>query len=719
MSTIIHIGMQKTGTTFLQKALCEARDQLLQHNVLYHHPTAGLPGAAGAVNAHHWLAHAIMERRKRYTPAAGFHFLEQHLAGLKKEAVAYPKAVSVLSSEEFSLFGRASISRLRELFPAEDTRILVYLRRQDLWLDSYYAQMVKVGREITPEALYKQEKWRLDYLSWLDMWAARFGAENLIVRAYDDFGPDNSIWDDFLRVIGRPNAASVRPRIAAANQSLSYELTLFSKAQHIYGEHRGLRNVFESLNGHFLKRAGLKYISEGMARSIIEAFAEGNDRVAQKHLGRPKLFDTTIRTCAGEGTLSVDQVSQIIGGITIQVLGRVNKLEEQLREMEIRLASKRANYPLLYATRSLLPSNTANSVQSTHMACAFDQLHTDFTAVYRSSVITANSTTHFGAYGLNPPRRAHALRAYCPWLDWTHPDLKAFGGLLRRQPRETIVYTRSARLSWVSASQGFPTFIELHDPLTKVRAAWLRHLLHTRRLPGLVATTARLKADLLAALPALTDKHILVAGGAASVALLELPAATLPEAREFNVGYAGSAFRGKGIEVLLACAAAEPSMAFHVIGPDRDACARLGTLSPNIIFHGRKSHPETIGLLKSMDALLLPNQRSVIIRSGADIGAHTSPLKLFEYLATGRPIIASDLPVFNGILRNQDNALLTPPEDINGFCQHLRRLKEEPAVGYPLGARARLDFTANHTWEHRARRILEFITGLAPSGARF
>ena len=65
MSTIIHIGMQKTGSTFLQKGLFEARDQLLQNNVLYHHPTAGLPDAEPTVNAHHCLAHAIMVRSKK------------------------------------------------------------------------------------------------------------------------------------------------------------------------------------------------------------------------------------------------------------------------------------------------------------------------------------------------------------------------------------------------------------------------------------------------------------------------------------------------------------------------------------------------------------------------------------------------------------------------------------------------------------------------------
>ena len=64
------------------------------------------------------------------------------------------------------------------------------------------------------------------------------------------------------------------------------------------------------------------------------------------------------------------------------------------------------------------------------------------------------------------------------------------------------------------------------------------------------------------------------------------------------------------------------------------------------------------------------SRSSVIIRSGADIGQHTSPLKLFEYLASGRPIVASDLPVFHNILKDRENALLAPPA---GHPRLLRR----------------------------------------------
>ena len=361
----------------------------------------------------------------------------------------------------------------------------------------------------------------------------------------------------------------------------------------------------------------------------------------------------------------------------------------------------------IHATRSILPSPTANSIQSAYMANAFDARLSAFTSVYRSGNTNEPACAQFAPYGLNPPRHTRAIRT----LGWTHLDLLAFRSFFRVQPRDSIVYTRSSRVSWAAISAGLTTFIELHDPLIPIRIAWLKHLLKKGRLPGLIATTQQLKDDLLASLD-LAGERILVAGGAASASFLELTATPVTPTHAFNVGYAGSAFRGKGVEILLRCARLMPDTGFHLIGPGRSTCARLGPISPNVIFHGRHSSPVAIGLLKSMDALLLANQRSVIIRSGADIGRHTSPLKLFEYLATGVPIVASDLPIFNGVLQDGANALLTPAEDVDGFCRQLMRLKNEPELARAIGSQAQLDFAARHTWDHRAKNILEFINRL-------
>lgn len=720
MSTVIHIGMQKTGTTFLQQAFDESRAKLQERGLIYPEAAAGL-GISCHATAHHWLAHAIIGERKPYTPKADFERMDEHLSALIRLRQAAPESLVLVSSEDFSSMDESGIRKLRELFPA-DVRIIVYLRRQDEWLDSFYAQMVKVGRNISPAELLARNKWRLDYASWLDLWASHFGKENLIVRTYEEFGPKNTIWDDFLTAIGRADLADIRPSFTASNQSLCYELTLFSKAQHIHGENRKLRHLLDEINDGFSKREGLKYIDVPFARSILEQFEASNQRVAQSYFARDRLFKNHTPRVADTSntTLSIEQLSQIVGGISLRLLDRVTDLEKQLKQ--VKQARKRdrepaLHQPLLYATRSILPSHTANSVQSSAMACSFDKQVSAFTAVYRTAEPSAAPESHFAPYGLTPPRHTHVLHAPSRWLDWAHTDLPGFRNFLRYQPRNTLVYTRSSRLSWASASSGLPTIIELHDPLTRVRVAWIRHLLETRRLPAIVTTTVRLKNDILAAFPLLDSSRILVAGGAASGGLVDLPPLQLKEAREFNVGYAGSAFPGKGLEVILACAERMPKVGFHVIGPRPEDCADRGAISPNVIFYGYKPHPEAVGLLKSMDALLLPNQRSVIIRSGADIGAHTSPLKLFEYLSTKRPIIASDLPIFKDVLTAGENALMAPPEDIEAFCNQLNRLQSEPALGRALGAQAQRDFIAHHTWDHRARRIINFMARQAPLAA--
>lgn len=371
--------------------------------------------------------------------------------------------------------------------------------------------------------------------------------------------------------------------------------------------------------------------------------------------------------------------------------------------------------PLIYATRSVLPSPTANSVQSAHMAHELEATSPDaFVALYRTRLPAASPDTHFSLYGVPPPSQTIALPARGPALDWLSDDVLSASFFFRKQPpAASCVYTRSLRYATVAVTAGLPTFVELHDPVTPSRTFFLRHLLTTGRMRGIVSTTGRLRDDLLVALPTLPPERILVAGNGAPSAAVNCPAIPLPEPGAFNVGYAGSAFPGKGVEIVLACAALMPDATFHIIGPDAKACARLGPLSPNLCFTGRRPQSETLGLLKSMDALLLPNQRSVIIRSGADIGQHTSPLKLFEYMASGRPIVASDLPVFQDILRDGHNALLATVDSPEAFVRQLRRLRAEPALAARIGEKARRDFAENHTWSRRAKCIQNFMTSFS------
>ena len=364
---------------------------------------------------------------------------------------------------------------------------------------------------------------------------------------------------------------------------------------------------------------------------------------------------------------------------------------------------------LVYATRSNLPSQTANSVQSAHMADAWARRCPDAQIIYRTECFEQGSAAHFAPYEIAPPSGARPLSLW-PLDELHHFYLLRFAWMLRRLSADSIVYTRSTRMACMAVNAKRVTVLELHDPLIPIRVAFLKKAFRSGKMQVLVVTTERLKRDVMEAV-GLSPENILVVGGGAAAAYSDVSASALSDRARYalHVGYAGSALKGKGVGVMIDCARAMPEMAFHLIGPTEGDCLHFGELPQNVILHGYQAGTRVIALLKSMDALLLPNQSSVIIRSGADIGAHTSPLKLFEYMATGRPIIASDLPVFDSVLTNSVNSLKVEATSVQAFCEALRCLQSDPELGARIAANALETFKENYTWDHRVERIVAFL----------
>lgn len=104
---------------------------------------------------------------------------------------------------------------------------------------------------------------------------------------------------------------------------------------------------------------------------------------------------------------------------------------------------------------------------------------------------------------------------------------------------------------------------------------------------------------------------------------------------------------------------------------------------------------------KACDVLLMP------FPNLEHYAYYMSPLKMFEYMASGRPIIASDLPSVREIL-NKENAVLVPPEDAEALARAIEDLLNDPEKAERLAKRARKDVEA-HTWEQRAEKIVRFI----------
>lgn len=190
-----------------------------------------------------------------------------------------------------------------------------------------------------------------------------------------------------------------------------------------------------------------------------------------------------------------------------------------------------------------------------------------------------------------------------------------------------------------------------------------------------------------------------------------LPEVPVPEGKTV-CGYFGHLYPGRGLEVVTALAAAVPDMYILVFGGNEADIAsfRARNTAPNLMVMGHVPHPLAQQIMAAVDVLLMPYQESVSIGVvGHDTAAWMSPMKMFEYMASGTPLISSDLPVLREVLCDGVNSLLVPSADPSAWVQAVRRLIDDPGLARDIGRTAHQHYSAHHTWTSRGRRILDTL----------
>lgn len=238
-----------------------------------------------------------------------------------------------------------------------------------------------------------------------------------------------------------------------------------------------------------------------------------------------------------------------------------------------------------------------------------------------------------------------------------------------------------------------------------------RRLLRHRNLASYISITQTLRQDLIQAMPALADKIAVIPDGA-EVASARLQAVQLQPRARINLGYCGHLYEGKGMEIIAELVKCCPEAHFHIVGglpADLDKWQQRLSQYSNITFYGHVAPYLTDAYINQFDICLLPNQRWVFLankENNIDIGKYTSPMKLFQYMAAGKPIIASAISVLSEILADGHNALLCAPENITAWQQAIRSLVNNPELSQRLGNQAQSDLINHYTWSARATRIL-------------
>jgi glycosyltransferase involved in cell wall biosynthesis len=126
-------------------------------------------------------------------------------------------------------------------------------------------------------------------------------------------------------------------------------------------------------------------------------------------------------------------------------------------------------------------------------------------------------------------------------------------------------------------------------------------------------------------------------------------------------------------------------------------------------FAGAVSASHIPNLLASLDAAVAPYP--------AEANFYFSPLKVFEYMASGLPIVASAIGQIAEVIEHRVTGILCPPGDSGAIADALLELRQTPALGKKLGGAARERALSLHTWDGVVDRILALgLDGVDPAG---
>jgi glycosyltransferase involved in cell wall biosynthesis len=363
---------------------------------------------------------------------------------------------------------------------------------------------------------------------------------------------------------------------------------------------------------------------------------------------------------------------------------------------------------------SFIPANTANSIQvikvcqalaalghEVHLlapgegAADWDQLrdHYGLRERFDISWIPENLTFQRYDFAFKAVREAHRLA----------PDL---------------VYTWVLQAGVLALWRMLPVVLELHDRVTGRMGPWLfRRFWEAKAKKRILTNTAALREALLADFD-LADEagQIRVAPNGVDLERYQgLP--NPPEAREglglqagFTAGYTGHFYAGRGLALMFRLAKALPGMQFLWVGGEPADVAFWKNRAQaegveNLTLTGFVDNAQLPLYQAAADVLLMPYENQIAGSGGGDSADIASPMKMFEYLAAGRPIVSSDLPVIHEVL-DEHTAVFCPPEDFPAWKSALQALQGNPVRCEKLGQTAQ-ETAGRYTWRARAEKALE------------
>jgi len=349
----------------------------------------------------------------------------------------------------------------------------------------------------------------------------------------------------------------------------------------------------------------------------------------------------------------------------------------------------------IYLARGRPQRPRANLVQTLHTVEALGEVGVNV-RLYVPRVPTGFDMPRFlGGMGIHAPIDIRPHWALVrKWGGWPF-----FLGHVPRLRQADVVYTRVPELSLGLARFGIRHFLEVHDTATLKRRNQLAHLSELSRtgiLRGALAISDSARQTLIDA-GFTADAVTTLPSGVDYAAFSAVPLPSREALCQPRAQYIGRISQDRGLSLFESIARAGTPVA--LVGPSDDIAARD---IPNLDVHPAIDHARVPERLGQSEIALMPYQAD--LRHASDI----SPIKLFEAMAAGRVIIASDLPAIREVIRSGENGLLVPADDPTAWRAAIARIAEAPDTALAMAKQARSE-ASDYSWTRRAERLMAFV----------
>ena len=284
----LHIGFHKTASSTIQHCMAMNRDELSRQGYLY--PFSGIVWKV----AHHNIVFQLRDDQ-RYSPEVG------GISDLVQEISESEASSVIVSSEDFSFCDGAEIKEIyRILDKLGSVKIVVYIRRQDKWLQSRYAQITKSGyfREDFAASLAEGLD-AANFYQRLEPWAEVVQPQNVIVRVLEKQQlVSGNVCIDFLDACGIQDVANIKfpqdqnisPSIKTLN-TVRYVSDIL-KENRIFGEKIGVaaNYIRKYADEHGWNEQRLMLVTPELFERIMSHLEADNRKLAQKYLQCDQLF---------------------------------------------------------------------------------------------------------------------------------------------------------------------------------------------------------------------------------------------------------------------------------------------------------------------------------------------------------------------------------------------------------------------------------------------